>query len=159
MKRAWKGMLESKRSIELERIADEMADQFQTRSESIKNRMKEGLLRAHRTGELIEIRDELDELQDSVPTQIRASSESPEKEKEKEKKRWSEYSSDSDSSFDPREVHVRLTYDTGVQSLQEGSHCSGGGQSDADVSGSDADSSPRGPSRKGTSSAWCAWSP
>merc|ERR1719221_124595 len=67
MKRAWQGMRESRRPRELERIADEMTEQFQTKAESLKEKIRQGLLRAHRAGELQEMRDELDELADSVP--------------------------------------------------------------------------------------------
>merc|ERR1740129_1175187 len=66
MKRAWNGLLETKKHRELERIADEMAEQMQTKAESLKKKIRTGLLRAHRTGELQEMREELDELADSV---------------------------------------------------------------------------------------------
>merc|ERR1719375_805170 len=67
MKRAWKGMIVTRQSSELERITDQMAEQLQTKAKSIKNRIRKGLLRAHRAGELREIRDELDEISDVLP--------------------------------------------------------------------------------------------
>merc|ERR1719313_2726048 len=97
MKRAWKGMIVTRQSSELERITDQMAEQLQTKAKSIKNRIRKGLLRAHRAGELREIRDELDEISDVVPEPLRPPRVVP-------GKRWVEYSSESDSSFDPREA-------------------------------------------------------
>merc|ERR1712224_801326 len=66
MKRAWKGMLESKRSNEPEKK------------------------------ELEQIADELDEIADSVDAPMQPPAPI--------KKRWADASSDSDSSFDPSEV-------------------------------------------------------
>eukprot|EP00927_Polykrikos_kofoidii_P030623 TRINITY_DN26352_c0_g1_i1.p1 TRINITY_DN26352_c0_g1~~TRINITY_DN26352_c0_g1_i1.p1 ORF type:complete len:680 (+),score=154.05 TRINITY_DN26352_c0_g1_i1:95-2134(+) len=110
MKRAWTGMVISKRSKELGRIADEMAEQMQVTVETMKRRLVEGLMRAHQAGELQELRAEFDELGDSfaaesapsslekqneVNDEQEASSEPP---KSAPTKRWCDYSSDSDAS-------------------------------------------------------------
>eukprot|EP00931_Biecheleriopsis_adriatica_P074815 TRINITY_DN48805_c0_g1_i1.p1 TRINITY_DN48805_c0_g1~~TRINITY_DN48805_c0_g1_i1.p1 ORF type:complete len:593 (+),score=175.03 TRINITY_DN48805_c0_g1_i1:13-1791(+) len=97
LKRAWQGLLDSKKSRELERIADEMAEQLQSKAESIKDKIRQGLLRAHRAGELQELRHEFDELVDevSLPATAAASTEVPPH--TPRKKRWSEYSSGSDA--------------------------------------------------------------
>jgi hypothetical protein len=124
MKRAWRGLLESRRSGELEHIADEMAEQLQTKAEPIKNKIRKAMLRAHRAGELFELRDELDELADAVPLSdspgrpgnfdelAEASVAAAAAAKVKtgaSGRRWCEYTSseDSDSSFDPREAARR----------------------------------------------------
>merc|ERR1712054_524688 len=121
---AWKGTLESKKQPkELERIADEMAEQLQTKADSIKSKLRNGLLRAHRAGELLEIRDELDEINDVVDTPMLPASPVA-------KKRWTEQSSDSDSSFDPKEVMARRL---GASARR----ADGVTQGEADVSGSD----------------------
>mmetsp|Transcript_177748 Transcript_177748/g.569911 ORF Transcript_177748/g.569911 Transcript_177748/m.569911 type:complete len:718 (+) Transcript_177748:53-2206(+) len=115
MKRAWQGMVESRRISELERIADEMAEQLQTKAEALKHKIRSGLLQAHRTGELLEIRDELDELADSVTAlndeaAAVARGEAPSSVTKEllcspKQRRWSEFpSSDSDSSCDPLET-------------------------------------------------------
>lgn len=97
MRRAFKGMCESKkltgseRSTELERIADEMSEQLTTRTESIKQKIRSALLRAHRAGQLRELRNELDEMADSVTAPL-APSRAP------TKKMWADFSSDSESS-------------------------------------------------------------
>eukprot|EP00406_Dinophysis_acuminata_P062562 CAMPEP_0179284182 /NCGR_PEP_ID=MMETSP0797-20121207/38556_1 /TAXON_ID=47934 /ORGANISM="Dinophysis acuminata, Strain DAEP01" /LENGTH=105 /DNA_ID=CAMNT_0020992951 /DNA_START=29 /DNA_END=343 /DNA_ORIENTATION=- len=102
MRRAWRGLLESKKSRELERIADEMAEQLQTRADPIKSKIRKALLRAHRAGQLLELRGELDELADSVPVQMRPPSGTP------PNKRWVDIaSSDSDSWCDPQDVARR----------------------------------------------------
>jgi len=135
---AWKGMMESKRPKELERIADEMAEQLQTKAESIKNKLRKGLLRAHRAGELFEIRDELDEINDSVDAPMQPA-------KPKAKKRWSEMaSSDSDSSFDPREAaasRCRSPKPTTGRHHASARKIDSVSQGEADISGSDAESS------------------
>lgn len=118
MKRAWKGMLESKRSTELERIADEMAEQIDTKAKSIKNRTRKALLRAHRAGELADLRDELDEMVDVMPEKPTPSAPAGPRQK-----RWAEYSSDSDTTFIVRDTASRTSH------------------AEADVSGSDAEGS------------------
>merc|ERR1712170_233853 len=85
--------------MELERLADEMTESLQTKAESIA-KLRKGLIRAHRAGELLEIRDELDEINDSVDTPMKPAAPTA-------KKRWTDCSSDSDSSFDPKEVIAR----------------------------------------------------
>jgi len=156
MKRAWKGMLASTRSRELERISDEMAEQLQTKAESIKNRIRKGLLRAHRAGELLEMKEELDELADSVPHLADVAQSgcrqspptSPPRLSSKERlrvshqserrapKRWADYtSSDSDAPpkpcFDGRSSLCSVGKDIGAYAHQ----------GEADVSNSDAESS------------------
>lgn len=68
MRRAWQGMVATTRNeAEVERLADEYAAQLQTKAEALKKKMRGGLLRAHRAGELLELKEELDEIADSVP--------------------------------------------------------------------------------------------
>merc|ERR1712096_163637 len=137
-------MVESKRPKELERIADEMAEQLQTKAESIKNKLRNALLRAHRAGELLEIRVELDEINDSVDMPMKPAT-------PQQKKRWTDQSSDSDSSFDPKEVMAR---DPRTRQHSDAGRCQsprpttlrrrisdGVSQGEADISGSDAESS------------------
>lgn len=95
MKRAFKGMRDSKRCSappdtsganlhsgarhsgcleaddcdrqeDLEMIAAQVVEQLQTKADSIKEQLRKGLLRAHRAGELLELKVELEELADSV---------------------------------------------------------------------------------------------
>lgn len=148
MKRAWKGMLESRRSTELERIADEMADQFQNKAESI-GKARQALLRAHRAGELLEIRDELDELADSAPVPLAAKTS---EQKDKDNRRWSEYASDSESSFDPKEAaRTRLAGpSSGAGDIRRDDRHQDVYQSEADVSASDVDSIAGDPPRTGS---------
>mmetsp|Transcript_19825 Transcript_19825/g.26669 ORF Transcript_19825/g.26669 Transcript_19825/m.26669 type:complete len:164 (+) Transcript_19825:3-494(+) len=136
MKRAWKGMVESKRHGELERIADEMSEDFQTKADSLKNKVRKGLLRAYRAGELQEIRHELDEIADTVPLQegpgdpkFGGAEEAP---TTHARKRWAEYSSDSDAIGGEQ----RATPGTFQPDRRRVSS-----PAEADVSGSDVDSS------------------
>mmetsp|Transcript_21569 Transcript_21569/g.32275 ORF Transcript_21569/g.32275 Transcript_21569/m.32275 type:complete len:186 (+) Transcript_21569:3-560(+) len=59
MQKAWQGMLESRQTAELERTAQRMAEQLQAQADALKFKLQSGLLQAHRTGELRELRDEL----------------------------------------------------------------------------------------------------
>jgi len=96
MRRAFKGMREStrltvpERSTELERIADELSEELTTKTESTKQKISSALLRAHRAGQLHELRNELDEMADSVTAPL-APSPAP------TKKMWADFSSDSES--------------------------------------------------------------
>merc|ERR1719424_1396896 len=67
MKRAWKGMVDGIKvgefdGCELQRIANEMVELFPTKADAIKHKIKAGVLRAHRAGELRDMREEFDEL-------------------------------------------------------------------------------------------------
>ncbi|CAL1145569.1 unnamed protein product [Cladocopium goreaui] len=53
---------------ELERLVDQMTEELESQAESIRSRVRKGLLRAHRRGELQDLRQELDELADEVPS-------------------------------------------------------------------------------------------
>jgi len=92
MKRAFKGMRDSKSTADgpvtprglksvdsptdllspdshqgdLEMIAEQVVEQLQTKADFIKAQIRNGFLRAHRNGELLDLRNELDELADSV---------------------------------------------------------------------------------------------
>lgn len=157
MKKAWKGMVETRRTRELERIADEMAEQLRAKADALKHKIAHGLLRAHRSGELREIRDELEELADSVavlddeagvvdrggePTALQC-----------RRRRWAEPpSSDSDSSVDPREAFLRSRL-RGLAARQASAGGADGGAPAPRRAGplspdpcSDADSSARAPS-------------
>jgi len=57
---------DASRSDDLAIIAGEMEQELATRLQRIRRRLRQGLLRAHRTGELHELRGELDELVDTV---------------------------------------------------------------------------------------------
>lgn len=93
MQRAFKGMRDSKRSTDghvtprgvksegspngllspegspqedLKMLAEQVVEQLQAKAESIKVQIRKGFLRAHRTGELVDLKHEFDELADSV---------------------------------------------------------------------------------------------
>jgi len=136
MKRAWKGMLESKRQCELESIASEMATGFQTKADSLKNKMRDVLLRAHRAGELREMREELDELANVVPTMPDIVHQGCGDMAAQQRKRWAEFSSDSDSSFGFRSGILRPNYMHGQKNRAQQAVAA---HSDADGSCSDAD--------------------
>merc|ERR1712187_923370 len=51
---------------DLEMIAEQVVEQLQTKADFIKAQIRNGFLRAHRNGELLDLRNELDELADSV---------------------------------------------------------------------------------------------
>lgn len=130
MKRAWQGMVES-RGEKLERIADEMAENLEASAKSMKVKLRVALLRAHRTGELREMRFELDELADVV-------SHTATREVSLHGQRWG-LSSDSDSI---RDASISRRY-----------RGPSGTQSEADVSNSDVEShvgSVESPSREET---------
>jgi len=136
MKRAWKGMRESKRQCELENIAAEMATGFQSKADSLKNKLRNVLLRAHRAGELPEMREELDELANTVSTMPDVVRQGHKDMAAQQRKRWAEFSSDSDSSFGLRSERLQSNYVHGpLNKAQQAVEA----QSDADVSGSDAD--------------------
>eukprot|EP00933_Yihiella_yeosuensis_P080696 TRINITY_DN94161_c0_g1_i1.p1 TRINITY_DN94161_c0_g1~~TRINITY_DN94161_c0_g1_i1.p1 ORF type:complete len:958 (-),score=207.50 TRINITY_DN94161_c0_g1_i1:255-2750(-) len=80
---------------DLEQLAGEMTQVLETHMESIKNRVRNGLLRAHRTGELFDLKEELDELADEVSCSLEPSPKAP------TSKRWSEMTS-SESELDSR---------------------------------------------------------
>lgn len=58
-----------KYSGELERLVGEVEQVLENKAETLQERVRKGLLRAHRTGELQELRGQLDELADTVPRQ------------------------------------------------------------------------------------------
>ncbi|CAE8706480.1 unnamed protein product [Polarella glacialis] len=66
-------MRDAQRSDELRLLADEMTQVLDTQVETIRSRVRQGLLRAHRAGELQDLREELDELADEVPSTLEPS--------------------------------------------------------------------------------------
>merc|ERR1712129_340172 len=103
-----KGLLGARCTGELERIASEAAQMLDSNALSMGERLRNALLRAHRTGELEMLRTELDELDDDVPelenTLPAGSSLTRERKKEKRvsaKQRWAELATSSESDFDP----------------------------------------------------------
>jgi len=93
---------------DLEMLAEQVVEQLQAKAESIKAQIRAGFLRAHRAGELLELREELDELADSV-SQMGAKLSPPHGSPQKSKlggqgpsrlssnRRWAEYTSGSES--------------------------------------------------------------
>merc|ERR1712176_1674 len=80
--------------------------ELETKMEDIRAKVRKGLIRAHRTGELHELRGELDELADAVPTlesrdYAGATSWASPMGVESTRKAWGEMTS-SDSDGDPR---------------------------------------------------------
>jgi len=134
MKRAFKGMRESKSSregieedsldrsfdldnpdngeagpSELEHIADQLVEQLRTKADSIKMKIRKGLLRAHRNGELVELKEELAELADTVSNmgdklspQTSSMLSPPGVLDILPRRRWADASSGSESDFDPK---------------------------------------------------------
>lgn len=62
-----RGLRGAKRSGHLENIAAELAQEFNDKAKALRGRVTRSLLRAHRAGELRELRDQFDELADDVP--------------------------------------------------------------------------------------------
>jgi len=99
MKRAFQGMRQ--RSLDVDHIVDEMHHGLEldrivdevTSSECTKDRIRVALLRAHRAGQLQELRNELDEMADSVTSPLIPLIRPP-------PKMWADFSSDSD--MDPK---------------------------------------------------------
>jgi len=116
--------LEGGRQGDLEMIAEQVVEQLQTKAESIKAQIRKGLLRAHRTGELLELRHELDELADSV-SQMGAKlgsgssadqTSNPSLPATSRKKRWSDYSN-TESESEP--IVVRRSPPQGVSDFSD----------------------------------------
>ncbi|CAE7245856.1 INPP5E [Symbiodinium microadriaticum] len=134
-----RGVVNAMRSGELERLVGEMTEVLETqamgkalvlsclpmsrKAESIRTRVRKGLLRAHRRGELEDLRQELDELADEVPSMRTTHA----------GKKWHEISSDSDldvrhrSGSEFREEELS-------ESNEEGSDADAGGAAGAAMS-------------------------
>merc|ERR1711948_80207 len=81
-----------------------MAQELEVKMDTIRGKVRKGLIRAHRAGELQELRGELDELADAVSAMPSTENGIDFSQIGDAAKRWAELPTSSDSDFDPRAV-------------------------------------------------------